>query len=514
MADTGATLGIVLAVFFILGGIALAVWYFEFRKPNNTPGAKTCTKDTDCSGGSEKQSEQYTGQICKNGTCQNVACNQNSTCSAKVPGTTCFGLGPSGSRSDQSCLPMACRTTDDCVAVGEDVKTANVVCVPSGAGENGICVPQKPADGKGCFAVTNLSKFGNTCVVCGTGAGQQNCAAGSYCSNGRCLRCGNEETNLCEDQSFSDGPAGWNFCKSTGPNQCPTNFECKTQLPAGGSGNSQPIKLPNGKSLPTGVGICLPSNAECAFTWFNSTAAPSDSAPTPFAGQCPATRPYCSVEGTCETTPTSGGGAVCGYVPGVGNDGTVTLSTGDEYQLTGICSGRLVIAGSYANPADFQIDGNRVPGSSSTCSRGSENKTKKCICNPEDDECPEGTYCQPLTVTSTNGNSSTSGFCTISAGTDSSSTLTPNSKVPLSGQLGHYYANSICAIPPGGGAAGAIPRCIVQPTSATELFSLNGPGDFCYDDSQCLYNGARAGPGNTLGALTCDKSLNRCVGFK
>jgi len=515
MAGTVDTLGVIFAVFFVLAGIAIAVWYYSFRRPANVGGAQSCKRDVDCSGGTGSAFEQYTGQVCRSGTCQSIACIQNSTCAARAPGTTCFGLGPSGARTDQGCLPMACRTTDDCVAEGQDVSSANVVCVPSGEGENGICVPQTPLDGKGgCFAVTNLSAVGDRCVVCGTGAAP-NCAAGSYCSNGRCLRCGDTENNLCEDQSGTDGPGGWDFCRigATGTNSCSSSgFECKTQLPAGASGADAPIQLPNGQSLSPGVGICLPPDAECAFTWFNSTAAPTGSGPTPFAGQCPATSPYCSVNGTCEATPTSNGGAVCGYVPGVGSDGTVTLGSGDKYNLTGICSGILVPGGSYANPANFEINGTRI--GSVKCNVGSANKAGDCSCNPSNSDCPEGTYCQPLTLSSTDG--SPLGFCTISAGTGASSTLSSNSRVPLSGQLGHYYANSICAIPPRGGAARALPRCIPQPQprDPTEVLALNGPGDFCYDKSQCLYNGMRQAVNNPLGALRCDTTLNRCVGFQ
>lgn len=518
MAGTADTLGVILAVFFVLGGIALAVWYFSFRKTSNVDGPRKCSKDADCSGGTGTVFEQYTGQVCRDGTCQNIACTQNSTCAKTAPGTTCFGIGPIGSRKDQGCLPMSCRTTNDCAAEGLVITDdSNVVCVPSGSGE-GICVPQTPLDGKGgCFKVNNLFPVGDKCVVCGTGT-DRNCAAGSYCSDGRCLRCGDTQNNLCETKSNSDGPAGWDFCSvngGSGANRCISGFECKTQLPVGGNGSPAPIQLPNGLSLQPGVGICLPADAKCAFTWFNSTAAPTGAGPAPFAGQCSATQPYCSINGTCESTPTAGGGAVCGYLPGVNKNGIVSAGNGDTYDVTGICSGRVVPTGSYANPADFQINGTVVPKTSLSCNAGSGNKAGDCLCDPSNSDCPQGTYCQPLSISGTDGSSK--GFCTISAGTGASSTINSESKIPLAGELGHYYADSICVIPPlqtGSGRTQAIPRCIPQPKNPSEVIALNGPGDFCYNDSQCLYNGKQQALKNTLGALRCDTDLNRCVGYR
>lgn len=518
MPSTAALLGLIFAGFLILGGIALAVWYFEFRKPSNAGGPKKCSKDADCSDISQKtQQEQYTGQVCRNGTCQNVACVQsnNQTCATKAPGTTCFGLGPPGKPTDQSCIPMSCRTTDDCAGPGGDAMKENVVCVPDGsrAGQ-GICVPQKPLDGKGCFNLTNLKPSGNTCIVCDENTP---CSKGSYCLDGRCFRCGNSATdNLCEDKKNTEGPAPWGFCKAGGDtdmcSKANPNFKCQTELPSGGSGSKEQIKLPDGSTLESGIGLCLPSEGNCAFSWFNSTAGPEGSSPKPFPGQCGPDAPYCSINGTCEQTPLSNGGAVCGYLPGVGADGKVSTSDGGTYDVTTICSGVLVPKNSYANLANFQIDGSDVPNTSTTCSAGVDNKAPNCTCDPtkSDSNCPEGTYCQPISISNINGRPTTKGICTIIAGTEKSTTLSSNSKPPQSGQLGYYYSNSLCGIPDTGGD---VPICRPQPVPAagsSSIISLNGPGDFCYNTSQCLYAGRVQGPKNTLGALVCN--INRCVG--
>jgi len=505
----GDTLGVIFAALFILVAIGLGVWYFVFRRPNALAVGASCTKDSDCSattadGQNVTFLEQYQGEVCVSGKCQSVGCKSNSTCNTKLPGSTCFGVGPQS--GEGGCVPLNCRTTDDCLPGGGNPATANVVCVPGTNAGQGICVPQSPPDKKGgCYNITGLVNQNGKCVVCGGGAG--NCRPGSYCQDGKCLRCGNTGSNLCESRTGTEGPGPWGFCRmgqTSGEPTCPGGYEC-TRTVVSGNGQTRAIELPDGSSLPNNVGLCLPQNAECAFSWFNTTGTPTG--PAPFAGQCPALTPYCSfTSGQCQNTPTADGGAVCGLLPGVPTTGLITSGTRTGYDMRGLCSGRLVTAkpnAAYTNIADWTTQGGNF--TNTTCPGA--NPASNCECDTSDNpsRCPRGTYCQVFTTGQTGA---TKGFCTIAAGTGTSVSA-PDA--PLSGVLGHFYVAAECQTNSSG-----IPVCtnLEPPTSATAPpLSLGGPGDFCYANDQCLFDGKFQGKSMSVIPLTCDTSLNVCIGF-
>lgn len=498
----GDTLGVIFAALLILVAIGLSVWYFGFRRPNALAVGASCTKDSDCSattvdGQDVPPLEQFQGEVCVNGKCQSVGCKSNSTCQTKMPGSTCFGIGPKA--GEGGCVPLNCRTTEDCLPTGGNPDTANVICVPFPGGQ-GLCVPQKPPDGKGgCYKITGLVNQNGTCVVCGGGAGD--CALpGSYCKDGKCLRCGNTSTNLCESHTGTAGPAPWGFCR-IGQNTCPGDHEC-TRTVDKGNGQTGPIELPDGSSLPNNVGLCLPQNAGCAFSWFNTAGTPNGSAP--FGGQCPAETPYCSfTSGQCRNTPTADGGAVCGFLPGVPSEGLVDTGPHQGYDMRGLCSGRLVATDAYTNIANWTTKGVQFRGQ--TCRGASSPAASNCTCDTTKNNCPKGTYCQVFTTGETGA---TQGFCTIAAGTGTSSLSAPNA--PVSGVLGHFYVASECQTNSAG-----IPVCtnLEPPTSATAPpLSLGGPGDFCYTPAQCLFDGKFQGKSKTVIPLTCDTTLNVCIG--
>ena len=329
------------------------------------------------------------------------------------------------------------------------------------------------------------------CSVC-TGEGQ--CPGGTYCTNGRCLRCGEEQGELCssklkEDPSTEAAPYG--FCK-IGAKCKATDIAYKCTNMVGGDTITT---LPDGKPFNTDVGICLPDPEPaqpCAFSWFNPTASANPG--KPLTGQCPSTAPYCTPKG-CVTLPFSeeadlAGGVVCGKIAGVPSGGMAgTQGSAGSYDITGLCSGILVPIGSYANIATFTADGKPSIGAS-TCLIGNDNPAKKdCGCTTgKDGDCPLGTFCQKLSL---GPEGSTKGICTISAtGTTG---------------LGFFYANSACVANSFG-----LPVCkqLNSQVLGGQTFA-GGPGEFCYLPEQCLYQGVSQN--NPLRALTCLK--NQCLGI-
>jgi len=482
----GDTLGIIFAGTLILIAIIVSVWFFIYRKPSGV-GA-SCTDDNDCINSSGKNpAEQYQGEVCVKGVCQNVACNSNSTCKSKLPGSTCFGIGPVKGKS--GCVPMSCRSTNDCnpgLTSEQIIKNKkNIsICV----GEDGpICVPSQTSDGKKFKGISGLMSDGSVCKP-----DEGLCPGGTYCDNGMCLECGRDQTNLCSKNNSGDATAKaapYQFCDMGVTGACANTdveYKCTNNM-IGPNNKSGPITLPDGSKLKNNVGICLPKSTSpgkppCAFSWFNPTASadPKELGP----GYCPSSDPYCT-PGGCQKTPF---GAVCGRIAGIPSDGKQP----GRYDITGLCSGRLVPVNSYANLSQYNPSGN-YQGSEGVgaCSAGKDNPAKNppCQCTPgKKGDCPKGTFCQKLGVT-VGGNNI--GLCTISSGTGSSS-----------GSLGYFYANSDC-VP----NAFNIPVC-QQLTDNS--FLAGGPGDFCYVESQCLYSG-KPQPNNPLRALTCLK--NQCVGI-
>nr|QBK92174.1 MAG: hypothetical protein LCPAC304_05210 [Pithovirus LCPAC304] len=492
------TLGIIFAAFMILGGITLIVWFFVFRQPSTAVTGAPCTKDVDCSQLCKPGEvgctvfDEYQGEVCgSDGKCASVNCQTNATCN-KLPGSTCFGYSPTAGES--SCVPLSCTTTDDCVPEG-DAKNVDVVCVYNSLIGNGVCVPTKPKGGD-CYQINGLFKDADgKCIVCDDSTP---CLGGSFCKEGRCFRCGDTTDNLCEtdDKKAEAGP--WGFCGTVGTGCGGGNisFTCTDKI------NNEDIVLPKG-SL-DGNGLCLPTDAECAFSWFNTNG--SLTGPANLGGRCTSAAPYCDASGKCVTTPIDGAGVLCGQLSGIPSTGQISDSTGQvTYDLTGICTGRLVAPDVFSSLSDFTSDGgalvsgtrclgNNVNGGNCTC------KTVNPTTDPEKVQCPKGTFCQPFTTSKTKDvtiNSQLPGICLISSGT--------GVFVPNSGNLGYFYANSAC-IP--NQALNGIPTCTTLTVIRAQ--AQGGPGAFCYSTDQCLYQGKKQGTNSTLGALQCVN--NRCVG--
>jgi len=423
-----------------------------------------------------------------NGICQNVGCNTNRECAAKLPGTTCFGAGPKGMAG---CIPLTCTSTNDCNPPGtseQDLKTGIKgisICVGGGS-VGSVCVPAQTSDGK-CFKVSGImDEGGGKCTVCTPEGGQ--CPGGTYCTNGRCLACGEKQNDLCEDKTEDSSAiaAPYGFCKK-GENKCGLGFTCTDTV-----GGETLSTLPDGSTLNSDVGICLPSGARCAFSFYNATASASADGSANLPGQCRSDLPYCNASGQCQSTPIN---AVCGRVAGLPTGGmTGDAGTTGSYDITGICSGRLVPIGSYANIAQFNVQGN-PQNATSTCNIGSDNPAKgknpACKCDPrKTGDCPLGTFCQSISVGPT-GASATQGICTLAA-------TGPTG-------LGFFYPNSSCVVNTNG-----IPVCTPLTASAVAPGAAvqGGPGDFCYVKEQCIYQGNPQK--NPLKALLCLN--NQCVG--
>lgn len=491
--DIGDTLGVIFAAFLILVAISVAIWYFIFQKTTVT-GEKTCTNDNDClqSGSGLTPIQQYQGEICMNGICKNTSCSSNRECASKLPGTTCFGAGPTNGQA--GCIPLTCRSTNDCNPPGtseEDLKTGiKGISICVGGGDIGsVCVPAQTSDGK-CFKVSGImDEGGGKCSVCTPGGGQ--CPGGTYCANGRCLACGESQNDLCEDKTEDSSaiPAPYGFCKK-GKNKCGGEFMCTDTV-----GGETLSTLPDGSTLDSenDVGICLPNGSQCAFTYYNSTASAIFDESARLPGQCKPDLPYCNVSGQCQSTPIN---AVCGRIAGVPTGGmTGTAGTPGSYDITGICSGRLVPVGSFGNLAQFNVQGT-PQNATSTCNVGSDNparnKIPSCMCDPrKTDDCPLGTFCQGISVGPT-GTSATQGICTLAA-------------TGPTGSLGFFFPNSSCVV-----NTNNIPVCTPLTASAVVPGAAvqGGPGDFCYVKEQCIYRGKPQK--NPLKALTCVN--NQCVG--
>ena len=491
------TLGIIFAAFMILGGIALAVWFYAIRQPTTAVTGKPCTKDAECSRLCTKNEvgctvfDEYQGEKCINKVCKSVDCQSNATCANKLPGSTCFGYSPT--TGEESCVPLACVTTNDCVS-GGDPTGIDVVCVYKPSLGNGVCVPTKPS-GDECYKIDGLTKdSAGNCVVCASGA---DCPFGSSCEKGRCLRCGNTGTNLCsKNPSISLGAGAWGFCEKGGGGCQEGVFTCTDKI------DEKDIVFPDGSSLTDvgpNIGLCLPIGAECAFSWFNTDG--SLDGPANVGGRCASAKPYCSASGKCVLTPI---GALCGQIPGIPSKGIVKDSTGQiTYDLTGICTGRLVAPDVFSSPSDFTSNGTAFVSGQTCLGNKIRKKKNSCKCetttDPKKVQCPKGTFCQPFTTSNTQNvtiNSKMPGICLISSGT--------GVFVPRSENLGHFYADSAC-VP--NIALNGIPTCA---TFQSRPQAPGGPGAFCYTTDQCLYQGKRQGTNSTLGALMCVN--NRCVG--
>jgi len=503
----GNTLGIIFAVVLIFIAIALAIWFYVFRRPPAV--GQSCQKDADCSDSSASFVDQYQGLRCIKGTCQSTPCQNNGTCASRLPGSTCFGY--SSQAGSSSCIPLSCRTTNDCVPEGQNVEDANVVCVFSQTEGRGVCVPTNPKGG-GCYDITGLSQDSNgNCVVC---SDSQPCPPGSYCdSRGRCLRCGNSTDNLCESRTGTLGAGAWNLCSTNATGACGNiggaqTLECTREI------DGQVITLPDGTQPPENVGLCLPEQAECAFSWFNTEASLTGPNPVP-GGWCSISAPFCSSQGQCEQTPVAGGGTVCGEIPGNYENGVAS----NGYDLTGICSGRLLPANAFTNIANFTTNGNLISGKTSRCqnnvSRSGGLNSCGCQTNPSgnDNLCPGGTVCIPFSAAnnqSLQADGTYDGLCLITTGPTGGSTGAANSPfAPQPGEPGYLYSNSQC-LP--NSNLGGLATCVqVTSTNAQTSPTSGGPGDFCWSTSQCLYQGQRQAPNSDLGALRCSTN-NICIG--
>jgi hypothetical protein len=481
---TGDVLGIVFASVILLIGIAVAIWFFGFRRPSNQTAiadAQTCSQDTDCVAPGDPDNVvappegAWTGQVCVRGTCQNVSCNSNRDCSSKgLHGATCFGAGPNVLEAQAGCIPLSCRTTNDCnpnLTTDSQLADAPSICAP---GLN-ICVPAKPPDGNGCFqGLSELS--GGACGIPDTVA----CPAGSYKRNGRCLRCG--LTNACSALDQNAVSSGFQLCEMGSDNTCTTGFTCTRS-----TGNGTISDLPNGQAIGSGLGICLPQNADCAFSYFNNTASASGS--DPIGGMCPKNQPFCTSQGTCQSNPAD---AICALVPGVGVDGT----TNDGYDLTGICNGRTVPSNSVANIAQFNTTGQSI--GNDRCTVGPAGSD--CSCDPSQSDsttgrnpgCPRGSLC---IETGEQIRGRPSGLCSVAGVTGT--------------QIGRYYPGT-CVV-----GTNNIATCVgTNPSPNTfipALVNAGGPGDFCYRDEDCLLHGIKQ-PNNAFKALSCNTGNNVCVG--
>lgn len=495
----GETLGLIFAGALILGAIALAVWFYVFRRPSLVTG-RACSKDADCSQKCDPTDsncnvfDEYPAEVCVSGVCKSVSCQNNSICERQLPGTTCFGIG---------CVPLSCRTTNDCIPEGQKIDDVDVVCVYNERTAVGACVPSKPKGG-GCYDVNGLSQDSNgNCVVCS--ASNPSCPPGSYCDGkGRCLTCGDSTDNTCDGKAGSPGAAPWGICKLGETNTCAANVGTQTYSCQNLGGD---LTFPDGTKLGSDYGLCLPPSAECAFTWFNTTGTLDGPSTVP-TGWCSKDTPFCSTSGQCVAQPTEAGGTICGKIPGSYKNGIAS----NTYDLTGICSGRLIAADATTDISSYTTTG--TPIGRQVCTRNKVSKNAgNCTCTTGRDDCPAGTNCIPFASQSQNQPTTKTpgllGLCLIASGTGSGPLASPF--VPLPGELGYHYANSAC-LP--NSNLGGIPTCtLITPTIAGDpnTQAQGGPGAFCWSTDQCLYQGKKQGTNNNLGALKCSTN-NICIG--
>lgn len=534
--------GVIVGAIIFLFGIGFAIWFFAIRNPSGAVSQRSCSNDTDCINTGSPPSDafgnlqyKYPGEICVQGTCRPSTGSTNQACANQFPGSTAFTPSTSGSNV-LGCVPLVCETTDDCLIPGVNLDSSKVACIQAAGSGPGICIPtevknseRKVVNGT-CFPDLKLDD--GKCVI---DQETNPCQPGSVYDQdkGSCFRCGDTTSNLCPTGTNA-GP--FDFCDTNDNNSCSSGNTCSKTF-----SNGELATLPNGNSLPNGVGFCLPETGqgnqnECIYNWFNINAGPTGPGSSDLGpGYCPSNKPYCVQSGpgerlVCNAIPN---GALCNGIAGLPNKSNGSFDRGgggNEYNMTGICDGILVPENSFAAPAGFGVDGKPLPdpgtnaGNNISCTAGTENPSGSgCQCKPSknksdqsNEDCPLGTYCQKIGAVSKNGNNGDSGICMIAHGTQAPTGATGPAgtfaNAPRNGQLGHLYQNYFCA-PPDNNAPGAY-RCQPYPSqtnfqsSLSTFTSIGAPGSRCYVDTDCALNFGSETSG--FGKLTCQNG--RCYG--
>jgi hypothetical protein len=529
------TLGIVVGAIFVIFGIGFAIWFYLIRAQPDSQ--RPCNTDADCVNTGNPPSSafgelvfKYPGEICVQGTCQPSRGASNQNCVNQYPGSTAYVPTSTPGSNTLDCVPVTCETTDDCLIPGTNADKSKVACVQSAGSGPGICVPTEVKNGERqvvsgtCFP--DLTLQGGKCVIDQT---TTPCQPGSFydSENGSCFRCGDSPTGTCPTGTAA---RPLEFCNLGQTGACTENHTCSTTFSGGTLAT-----LPDGSSLPSGIGVCLPDVSggdqnDCLYNWFNISASPSG--PNLGPGYCPSSQPYCTQSGpgarlTCSAIPN---GALCNGVAGISNaqGGVFSRSGGsqNQYNLNGICDGILVPPGSFAAPAGFGVDGKPLPdpaGNNTTCNVGSDNPiTSGCTCTPSQNRsdgsnsgCPLGTYCQKIGVVAEQNGSDT-GLCMVARGTTGATgTAGTFVNAPKNGQLGHLYQNYFCAPPTNNSAGPYTCQPYPDPTNSqvftsnlSRFTNLGGPGARCFTDTDCSLN---FGP-NTSGFGRLECVNNRCYG--